>query len=320
VSAAPTAPGGPEPRDGPGAAVGVRVPASSANLGPGYDAFAVAVDVHLLAWTTPRGEQRVVAEGDGADELPGDDGNLVWRALVAYCDRVGVAVPDVSLRTVNRIPLERGMGSSAAAAVAGAALGRALAQRSGAAQPAGDQVLIDVASELEGHADNAAAAVLGGLVVCHDGVARRLEPSDVLRPLLCVPSTRSSTAAARALLPDRIPLADAAANGARAAIVLAGLAGAMAWDPAAMRDVLHEPPRLAAMADSGALVTRLREHGIAACLSGAGPSVLAVVPRRTAPDDVAALLDDGWDLRQVDWDRAGATSWAPELATLTGAR
>lgn len=310
TAAPPDGTGAPLSPDGPAeAAVGVRVPASSANLGPGFDAFAVALDAHLRVWTTPRGEQRVVADGEGAGELPSDDRNLVWRALVAYCDRVGSDVPDVSLRTASAIPLERGMGSSAAAAVAGAALGRALAVRAGAPHAGSDQLLVDVASELEGHPDNAAAAALGGLVVCHDGRARRLEPSEALRPLLCVPDARLATETARALLPATVPLADAAANGARAAVVLAGLAGAMAWDPHAMHDVLHEPARLGAMATSGALVTALRERGIGACLSGAGPSVLAVVPRhdRAATAVVDELLDDGWHLRQVDWDRAGAT-------------
>jgi homoserine kinase len=295
----------------PSETVGVEVPASSANLGPGFDAFAVALDVKLTVWTVPRGTQRVVAEGEGADELPDDERNLIWRAFVAYCDRTGAAVPDVSLRSRNAIPLERGMGSSAAAAVAGAALARAATHAGGSAAD-----LVAVAAELEGHADNAAAAVLGGLCVAVDGRVRRLEPTASLRPVVCVPHVRQSTAEARGLLPSQIPLADAARNGARAALVLAGLSGAMAFEPQAMVDVLHEPARLGAMAESGRLVTALREAGIGACLSGAGPTVLAVVHvgDEGAVARVRELAVESFDVRPVAWDRAGAAVCVPTRA------
>jgi homoserine kinase len=287
------------PRD-----ISVEVPASSANLGPGFDAFAVALDVTLHVRTTPRSAQRVIAEGEGAEELPDDDRNLVWRAFRAYCDRVGVEVPDVSLRSRKAIPLERGMGSSAAAAVAGAALARAVTAAGGR-----DLDLIEVAAELEGHADNAAAAVLGGLCVAVDGVVRRLEPSSALRPIVCIPHVRQSTNEARALLPEHVTLAEAARNGARAAMVLAGLSGTVAFEPSAMVDVLHEPARLAAMTGSGRLVATLRQAGVGACLSGAGPTVLAIAPAGAA--EVVELVREAagseFDVRPVAWNRAGAT-------------
>jgi homoserine kinase len=294
------------PEDG----VGVDVPASSANLGPGFDAFAVALDVRLTVWTTDRVERRILAEGEGAEELPDDDDNLIWRALVSYCGWAGTDVPDVSLRARNDIPLERGMGSSAAAAVAGVALGRAITRAGGR-----DADLIALAAALEGHADNAGAAVLGGLVVVVNGEARRLEPTESLRPVVCVPHARQSTEEARGLLPTSIPLADAAANGARAAVTLAGLSGGMAFDPAAMTDVLHEPARLGAMPRSGALVAALRERGIGACLSGAGPSVLAVARSRddAAVDAVRAAAGADFDVRPLAWDRAGAALCPPTV-------
>jgi len=288
----------------PGPAAAVAVPASSANLGPGFDALAVALDRYLVAAAGPVGDRRVLPLGEGAGELPTGEDNLVWRALVAYCDRVGAPVPDVSLTVRNEIPLERGMGSSAAAAVAGVALGRELV--GGGAR---DADLVALAAELEGHPDNAAAAVLGGLVVVAAGAPRRLEPSETLRPVVCVPALRQGTGEARALLPAQIPLADAAANGARAALVLAGLAGATAWDPAAMTDVLHEPARLAAMPQAGTLVGALRDEGIGACLSGAGPSVLAVVPNAAGDhlERIRHLAADGWQVWPLRWDRGGAT-------------
>ncbi len=296
--------------------VGVAVPATSANLGPGFDAFAVALDLHLTVWTTDREDRRVVAGGAGAEELPTDDDNLVWQALLAYCERFGAGVPDVSLAADNGIPLERGMGSSAAAAVAGVALGRALTGAGGR-----DRDLIELAARLEGHPDNAAAAVLGGLVVCHGGTVTRLDPTDRLRPVLCVPLARQSTAAARALRPASVLLADAAANGARAAVVLAGLAGAVAWDPTAMRDVLHEPARLGAMVRSGALVAALRDAGVGACLSGAGPAVLAVVPSggEDAVTRAAAGVPD-FEVRPARWDRAGAVACPPTVLPGGGPR
>lgn len=281
----------------------VEVPASSANLGPGFDALAVALDLTLVVEAVPDAGTRVLAEGLGAEELDGGEGNLIWRAFAAACRRGGADVPAISIRARNHIPLERGLGSSAAAAVAGAALARAV---TGAGLS--DDDLIALAAELEGHPDNAAAAVLGGLVVAVDGRSCRLEPTDRLRPVVCIPHARQSTEAARGMVPAQVPLADAAANGARAAVVLAGLCGAMAFEPAAMTDVLHEPARLAAMPETGRLVSALRAEGIGACLSGAGPSVLAVLP----VDDESALgavreaARDGWDVKPVRWHRAGA--------------
>lgn len=290
--------------------VGVEVPASSANLGPGFDALAVAVDLKLVVTTTDRGEARVVTEGEGADELTQGDDNLVWRALLAYCAWAGVDVPDVSLRVDSRIPLARGLGSSAAAAVAGLALGRAVTGGGG-----GDTDLVALAAELEGHADNAAAAVLGGLCVVVDGAPLRFEPTPSLRPVLCIPPGRQSTAEARALLPDTVPLAVAAANGARAAVVLAGLSGTGAWHPEAMRDDLHEPARLQAMRGSGGLVEALRAEGIGACLSGAGPSVLAVVRSRDdlAVQRVRSTVPEGWRVEPSQWDWAGAAVCPPTV-------
>ena len=283
--------------------VTVEVPASSANLGPGFDALAAALNVPLTVATTDRQPQRVVSAGLGAGELPTDDGNLIWRGLLAYCERFGLDAPDVSLRAENEIPLERGMGSSAAAAVAGAVLGRAIAGLGS------DAELIAIAAELEGHPDNAAAAVLGGIVVCAEGLARRLEPAGTLRPVICIPDARQSTEAARGVLPENVSLADAAGNGARTAMLLAGLSGALAWEPTVMRDVLHEPARFSVMTQSGRLVSQLRAAGIGACLSGAGPSVLAVVAcdDPASVEDIRAAAGDGWDVRPVDWHRRGAS-------------
>jgi homoserine kinase len=287
-----------------GRPIEVEVPATSANLGPGFDAFGVALSVGLRATVVARQERRIIPSGEGADEVSTGDDNLVWRALVAYSEWSGETyIPDVSVAVHSDIPLERGMGSSSAAAVAGVTLGRFLLGGGGT-----NQSLIELATEFDGHPDNVAPAILGGLVVCVDGVAHRLDPTPLLRPVICVPRTRQSTREARGILPASLPLAAAAANGARAAVVLAGLAGAMPWDPRAMVDVLHEPVRLHAMAPSGHLVAELRARGIGACLSGAGPSVLAVVGAgdEQAVDAVRAAAGDLWTVRPLEWQLEGA--------------
>jgi homoserine kinase len=292
--------------------VRVRVPASSANLGPGFDVLAVAIDLTLQVTAVPYDGRRIVASGEGADDVEVGDTNLVWRAVTTFCAVHDVAVPDVTLRCDNRIPLERGLGSSAAAAVAGLALAQRLT-----GVRVGNHELIDHATALEGHPDNAAAAVLGGLVVAGGGPARRFEPSRSLRPIVCIPSERSSTATARGLVPHDVPLQTMVHTARGTTLVLAGLAGMAAWDPTVMRDTVHEPPRLATMAGSRRLVDAVRGDGLAACLSGAGPSVLVVVAAddRVAVERVAALAGDGWRVAGVAWDRAGARIDHPVNAT-----
>ena len=289
----------------------VQVPATTANLGPGFDAFGLGLDLHLVVDTMPRTDQseRVLTSGDGADELASGDDNLVWRSLVAFCDNHSVPVPDVALRARTSIPLERGLGSSSAAIVAGLALGRAL---TGVA--VGDRDLVAEAARIEGHPDNVAPALLGGLVACATGddgtlVVRRINPAAYLRPVVLVPTERQATSAARAVLPDALPRADATVQAARAGHVLGALAGSWPIDVRVAGDRLHEPPRFAVMARSGEVVAALRDAGIHAWLSGAGPSVAAVVPvRDTAGHELVRQLapDRGFVLHEVSFDLTGA--------------
>jgi homoserine kinase len=287
----------------------VRVPASSANLGPGFDVLAVALDLPLVVHATPHDGRRVVTGGLGAGEVPEDDTNLVWRSVRAFCDVYGADVPDVTLHCENEIPLERGLGSSAAAAVAGLALARTLT-----GVEVSDQDLIDLAAQLEGHSDNAAAAVLGGLVVAGPtGRARRFDPVRSLRPLVGIPPQRSSTSATRGLVPSEVPLETMVGTARRTALVLAGLTGATAWDPSTMVDEVHEPPRLETMPASRDLVTAARDAGYGACLSGAGPAVLVIADNDD--NDVVGRLRDAvgtdWRIQPLRWDRAGARNDQP---------
>lgn len=287
----------------------VRVPATTANLGPGFDALGAALSSHLVAGVVSRGDERVSTRGEGAGDVSTDDDNLVWTSLVRFCTHTGVDVPDVSLQVDNAIPLERGLGSSSAAIVAGLVLGRAL---TGAA--VGDRDLVALATEVEGHPDNVAPAILGGFVACTtttDGalVVRRAQPPARLAVLSAVPALRQNTAAARRTLPEELSRADVATQAGRAAHVTGALTGAWPMDVGAAGDLLHEPVRLQSMADSGALVDALRAAGVHAWLSGAGPSVAATVPRADTAMGERALevsAAHGFAGRLLDWDLSGA--------------
>lgn len=253
----------------------VRVPATSANLGPGFDAFGLAFRRHLIVESRPRtgSDVQVTTAGMGAGELPTGPDNLIWRSLVDACDRWSIDVPAIDLHVVNDIPSERGLGSSSSAIVAGLAMARAV---SGVA--ISDRQLLDVAVDIEGHPDNVAPAILGGLVACATGddgqlVVRRIAPAPALRYVACVPASRQATGEARAIVPQQLDRADVVTQAARAGHVLGALGGMWAADASAVGDRLHEPARMTAMPATGGLIAELRHAGIHAWLSGAGPAV-----------------------------------------------
>ena len=247
----------------------VRAPATSANLGPGFDCAGVALDLwNELELTEGDG---VSVEGEGAGELPEDESNLAVRAYTLVADPAGRR-----FRFVNRIPLESGLGSSAAAIVLGL---RA------AAPDAPDERLLALALTLEPHADNLAAALAGGVTLTWDGRIARISDTLPLAPVALVPATRVQTAAARASLPAEIPHAEAAFTLARAALLGAGAASANAeLLTAALDDRVHEPYR------ENSLVRELRAElptgARGATLSGSGPAVIVWA------DDQAACANE----------------------------
>lgn len=289
--------------DGP---VRVTVPATSANLGPGFDALGLALSLRdeLEAEVTGSGIE-VDVTGEGADDVPRDASHLVVRSMQAAFDAMGARPPGLRLACHNVIPHSRGLGSSSAAIVAGVALARALV--------AGGQLLLDdasllrIAADIEGHPDNVAPALLGGFVICgREAGEWYAVPSAVdprVRAEVFVPPTPVQTAVARGLLPDVVPHADAAANSGRAALLVAALAGRPEHLLAATRDYLHQEQREPAMPESLALVHRLRADGIPAVISGAGPTVLALAgaSRRTLAD----RNPDGWTHHVLDVERRG---------------
>jgi homoserine kinase len=260
--------------------VRVRVPATSANLGPGFDSFGLALDLCNDVTADTEGAPGVSWEGEGEDELSTDGTDMVSRAIALAAERHPGPrpLPSFALHGVNLIPLERGLGSSSAAAVAGAAIARALTagiRGPVASNPELAGMLLDVASELEGHPDNAAPAVLGGFTIVAGGEARRFEPHPSLEPIVLVPDARLATSEARRALPTSVTRDDAVFNVGHAGLAAIAFTQRPDLLGEALRDRLHEDARAALLPEAAAMLARLRGDGIHACLSGAGPSVLA---------------------------------------------
>jgi homoserine kinase len=300
------------------AAVKVRVPATVANLGPGFDALGVALSMHLEVDIEPRRDTvEIMVEGEGAEQLPLDDQNLVVRAMNLFFDHVARRPAGYAVRVRNPIPLASGLGSSAAAVVGGLVVARAL---TGRAVPQSEMVAL--ATQMEGHPDNVMPALLGGLVVCYTGADNgelrhfRLEPSERLTPILAVPRSGYPTSEARARLPADVSFADAQHTASRAALVVASIVEGAGMDVLAdaMNDRLHEPHRLDLMPETAAVHGALRAAGVAVALAGAGPSLLVVAPRPEAAmraeqvRRICRARRAGWRVFVSEWEREGASA------------
>jgi homoserine kinase len=299
----------------PAGPVTVRVPATSANLGPGFDSLGLALSLYdtVEARVAPAGlEVRVT--GSGAGQVGSGEAHLVVRAIRAGFAAVGAQPPGLALDCRNEVPQGFGLGSSAAAIVAGLLAARGLAGAAGAAALTPD-ALLRLATELEGHPDNVAACLSGGLTISWTTAAgvrsARLTPLPGIMPVLCIPAVPLATMAARQVLPAEVPHALAAANSARAALLVAALTARPDLLLDGTEDYLHQQYRAAAMPGTAALVARLRAVGIAAVVSGAGPSVLALTA--DSAGSVAAHVariadeDDGtWQVLPLSVDSLGA--------------
>lgn len=294
----------------------VEVPATSANLGPGFDALGMALGLRdTIEVEAITGATEVHVDGEGSGAVPTGEDHLVVRALRAGLDHAGAPQSGIRMHCRNRIPHGRGLGSSAAATVAGLLLARGLLSDPAALD---DDAVLDLATAMEGHPDNAAPALLGGVTVSwtEAGGARAAVldvPADSpLDPVVLLPSAELSTHAARGLLPATVPHADAGFGAGRAAL----LVHAMTRDPsllmAATEDRLHQEYRAPAMPESVELVRVLRQEGYPATISGAGPSVLVMAG---ADDELVPLVrrvvsrPAAWRAARVGLDRAGARLW-----------
>ncbi|MET0865148.1 MAG: homoserine kinase [Nakamurella sp.] len=291
-----------------GRPVTVRVPATSANLGPGFDSFGLALARYDEA-TAALQEDGLLVEviGVGAGEVPLTHEHLVVRAIARAFAAVGRELPGLRLRCTNCIPHGGGLGSSASAIVAGLLLGRELLAGSGGPSLS-DQQIFELGTELEGHPDNVAPALFGGFTLAFldaagspVAISRNVHPD--IRVMVFSAHQASSTHHTRGLLPAMVPHADASANAAAAGL----LVHAMTTDPAyllpATRDRLHQDYRAPAMPASAKLVADLRASGIAAVISGAGPSVIALV---TGDFRLDGWQRAGFDAAEVAVSSAGA--------------
>ena len=281
--------------------VQVRTPATSANLGPGFDTLGLALTLHDDLSARVTGDSFTVAvSGEGAGELPTDETHLVVRAMLATFDELGARPPGVAVECVNRIPQARGLGSSSAAIVGGVQLARALVR-----EQIDDEAALRIAARLEGHPDNVAPCLLGGFTIAWTEAAGsravRLDVAEGVHPTLFVPQERGLTATARAALPGAVPHADAAFNTGRAALLVHALTRAPELLFEATADRLHQDYRAVAMPGTASLVASLRSVGVAAVVSGAGPTVLAL---STVPVDFHP--GSAWRAESLGVDSGGA--------------
>jgi homoserine kinase len=295
--------------------VTVQVPATAANLGPGFDSLGLALSLYdtVEARVTPAGVQ-VRVKGAGAGQVGGGEEHLVVRAMRTGFAAIGAQPSGLALDCRNEIPQGFGLGSSGGAIVAGLLAARSLAGAAGA-EALTPGALLRLATELEGHPDNVAACLSGGLTISWTtaaGVkAARLTPLPEITPVLCVPAVPLATVAARQVLPAEVAHALAAANSARTALLIAALMSRPDLLFDGTEDFLHQPYRAAAMPGTAALIARLRAVGIAAVVSGAGPSVLALTADSAGPaaTDVARIAGDEegtWRVLPLSVDTLGA--------------
>lgn len=276
-----------------GSAVAVNVPASTANLGPGFDAIGLALGLWDDYEVRLTGDSLLIdVTGQGADQVPRDERHLVFRCLARGLARIGYDLPaGVHLRCTNRVPHSRGMGSSATAAVAGFALASALDGLARTGRPQLDKELVnEQAAQAEGHPDNSSASVFGGMTLSwSDDVTavRGVHTAQVqvhpdIVPVLMVPDMELSTAAARAALPTNVPLKSAALNAGRSALLVEAMTRRPHLLYPATRDWLHQEQRRIAYPVTMRVVDTMRSHGHAAVVSGAGPTVLVLTTTERA--------------------------------------
>ena len=292
----------------------VRVPATTANLGPGFDTLGLALSVYDELVVTVREQPGATVEvvGVGAGEVPTDESNLVVTAIRYAFGAFGYELPGLDLVARNSIPHGRGLGSSGAAIVAGIMAARGLLE--GIVEIDSNKLLA-MATAMEGHPDNVAPALFGGLTIAWTTDAgpqhKKLMVHRGVSPLICVPESTMSTELARSLRPASVPHEDAIFNVSRSALLIAALIQSPELLLAATEDKLHQSYRAAAMPDTVALIDELRSHGLAAVVSGAGPSILVLcsgpAQRLEAADLVRVHNGVEWQSLMLAVDFKGAT-------------
>jgi homoserine kinase len=297
-----------------GRSVQVKVPATTANLGPGFDTLGLALSVYdeLTVTVRERPGATVTVVGVGAGEVPTDESNLVVRSIAYAFEELGQQLPGLDIVAHNSIPHGRGMGSSGAAIVAGIMAAKGLLE---GIVEIDSHRLFTLATALEGHPDNVAPALFGGLTIAwvtpEGPQFKKLIVHRGVSPLVAVPASTMSTALARSLQPESVPHEDAIFNVSRSALLIAALIQSPELLLAATEDKLHQRYRASAMPETDALIRMLRSHGLAAVVSGAGPSLLVLcsdpAQRLRAVDLIAEHASTPWECLLLAVDFKGAT-------------
>jgi len=292
----------------------VTVPATSANLGPGFDTLGLALSIYdtLTASSFDDDRLEIEVEGSGAAEIPTDASNLVVRTIAHVYADAGRRMPGLRIHAVNGVPHGRGLGSSGAAVTAGILIAKGLLAGD---VDLDDEALLRLATELEGHPDNVAPALFGGLTIAWMGERgpqhKKLLVHRGVAPLVFVPGFTMSTSLARSLQPPHVPREDAVFNVSRSALLVAALTQSPELMLDATADRLHQDYRGAAMPETLRLVQALRAEGFAAVVSGAGPSVLVLADgpgtRQRAVQVADAVTDTPWDAHMLAVDVRGGT-------------
>lgn len=286
--------------------VAVKIPATSANLGPGFDSCGLALGLYNhVQVRAVTGQTRVTVRGSGAGEIPEDETNLVVRSLRMGLDYVGAPQVGVDMTCINNVPQARGLGSSAAAIVGGLWVAHSLIENP---QALDEQTIFQLATQLEGHPDNVAPAVFGGYTVSwmegEEAHHVRLDPHPDLEVTVFIPDLELSTKVARELLPDSVPYRDAVFNAGRSALLSAAITAFPNQLLAATDDRLHQPYRRDAMESSAALVGWLRGHGLPAAISGAGPTV--IVLSKVPKEIILQARNNDWTVHCLEPSAKGA--------------
>jgi homoserine kinase len=287
----------------------ISVPATSANIGPGFDCLGIALEMRdrYAAQILDDATFDVDVSGEGADEVKKDSKNLVIRAMMAGFEFMGNKPKGIALRSLNVIPHGRGLGSSASAIVGGLALARSLVLTGD--EYMSDEDLITLATQIEGHPDNVAAAFYGGATIAwsENGVGRavNLKVDSRIKALLLIPDNQVPTAKARKLIPESISHHDATLNSTHTALLVHALAQRPDLLFTATADLLHQSYREAAMPKSIALINKLRGAGIAAVLSGAGPAVMILYSGDESEIDQIPLLAPGFNAMKLAIAQSG---------------
>ena len=255
----------------------VKVPATTANLGPGFDCLGMALNLYNEISMSLAPSTTIEVEGQGADAISKDENNIVWQAARRVFEELGQPMPAIAIKLVNQIPTSRGLGSSAAAIVGGLVAANKLA-----GNQLSQEKLLALATELEGHPDNVAPALLGGIVisVVDEGKVHylKIDPPEELGTVVAIPDFELSTRAAREVLPRQVSLQDAIFNLSRAALMVGALCQKrLDLLEVAAQDVLHQPQRATLVPGLVQVIETANKAGaLSVMLSGAGPTVIAL--------------------------------------------